>query len=333
MDQNPSDLVRQLSSGYFVCRALHAVAELGVADAVAAEGATPLAAVARAAGADEDALGRVLRLLAAHGVFALEAASVRHTPASELLRSDHPASLRGLARMYGLPVFWRSAEGLPHSVRTGEAAAPLMFPGGGFWGRLATHPEEARVFDAGMVAKAHSQIGAILAAHDFSRYRSLADVGGGRGHLLRAALAADPGLTGILFDLPHVVEAARAGGDVGGRLAFRAGDFLKDELPRCDAYVLMEVLHDWADAPAREIVAAIRRAAPPHARLLVIETVVPEGPAPDRSKNLDIVMLVLFAGRQRTAEEYRRLLRAGGFELRAEADTGAGISVFEAVPI
>ncbi|HEV7265306.1 MAG TPA: methyltransferase [Falsiroseomonas sp.] len=334
MDENPFELVQQLSAAYFVSRALHAVAELGVADAVGEE-ATPLPAVASATGADADALGRTLRLLASHGIFALDGASVRHTAASELLRSAHPACLRDFARMFGSPLFWRSAEGFPHAVRTGEAATPRVFPYGGFWGHLAAHPEEARVFDAAMAAKARGQIGAILARHDFSRYRSVADVGGGQGHLLRAVLAAHPELSGILFDLPHVVEAARAagGGPEDARLTFQAGDFFRDELPRCDAYVLMEVLHDWADSPAREIVAAVRRAAPAEARLLVVETVVPEVPGPSWSKTLDIVMLGLFARRQRTTEEYRALLREGGFELTGETDTGAGISVFEAVPI
>jgi len=235
--------------------------------------------------------------------------------------------------MLGFPVMWRSAEGLLHSVRTGEAAAPRMFPDGGFWGYLAQHPDQARVFDAAMVAKARGQIGAILAAHDFSRYRSVADLGGGQGHLLRAVLRAHPEVTGILFDLPRVVEAAQSVGDPQDRLTFQAGDFFKDALPSCDAYILMEVLHDWAEPEAQAIVSAVRRAAAPHAKLLVIEAVVPEGPAPDRSKVLDIVMLTLFAGRQRTTEQYRELLRKGRFELKSEVETGAGISVFEAEPV
>lgn len=333
MHKSPVELVQQLSAFHFISRALHVAGELGVADAVATEEATPLADVARETGADEDALTRALRLLAAHGVFALEGASVRHTPASELLRTGHPASLRDFVRMFGLPVMWRTAEGLAHSMRTGEAAVPQVFPDGGFWGYLAGRPEEARVFDAAMAQKACGQIGSVLAAHDFARYRSVSDVGGGQGHLLRALLAAHPGLNGVLFDLPHVIEAARAGDGPVERLTFQAGDFFKDRLPRCDAYVLMEVLHDWADPPAQEIVSAVRRAASPEARLLVVETVIPEVPGPSWPKTLDIVMLGLFAGRQRTAGEYRRLLRAGGFELTSETDTGAGISVFEAEPI
>lgn len=332
MDKNPFEVVQQLSGSYFVSRALHIAAELGVADSLGAE-ATPVGTVAQGVGADPDALSRVLRLLASHGIFELSDGSVSHTPASELLRSDHPAGLRDFARMFGLPLMWRSTEGLIHSVRTGEASAPRMFPDGGFWGYLAQHPEEARVFDAAMGAKARVQIGAILAAHDFSKYQSLADIGGGQGHLLRAVLQAHPGLNGVLFDLPHVIEAARSAPAPQEGLTFQAGDFFKDPLPTCDAYILMEVLHDWDEGPALEIVSAIRRAAGSHSKLLVIETVVPEGSAPDWSKTLDLVMLGLFAGRQRSAEQYSALLRKGGFELRGEADTGAGISVFEAEPI
>lgn len=332
MDERAFELVQNLCGAHFVARALHVVAESGVADAVDEEPAS-IAALAAATGSDEDALGRVLRLLASYGVFELTGTSVRHTPASQLLRTGHPASLRAFVRMFGLPVMWRSAEGLFHSVRTGEAAAPLMFPDGGFWGELAAHPEHARIFDAAMVSKARGQIGAILAAYDFSQFESLADIGGGHGHLLRAAVAAQPGLRGVLFDLPHVIDAAKSAGDRQDRMTFVAGDFFNADLPACDGYLLMEVLHDWADAPARQILGAVRKVASGHAKLLVIETVVPEDAGPDWSKTLDIVMLALFAARQRTTAQYRELLRSSGFELMREIDTGAGISIFEAQPV
>lgn len=333
MDRQAFSQVQQLSGSFFVSRALHVVAELGVADWLDDNGTSPLAKVARATGADEQALGRVLRLLSSHGIFTLHGAFVGHSAASELLRSDHPASLRDFARMFGGTVMWRSAEGLLHSIRTGEAAAPRMFPNGGFWGYLESHPDEARVFDAAMMAKARVQIEAILAAHDFAQYESVADIGGGQGHLLRAALTAHPALQGVLFELPHVIEAARSANGFGDRLAFQAGDFFKDDLPKCDAYILMEIVHDWADMPACDIIAAVRRAARPESKLLVIETVVPEGPAVDWSKTLDIVMLTLFAGSQRTTEQYRDLLSKGSFALKRVTDTGAGISIFEAEAI
>lgn len=320
--------IQQLSAGYFASRCLHVVAELGVADALG-DGAMDIGPLAAATGADADALARLLRLLDTYGVFRLEDGTVSHTPASRLLRSDDAASMRDFARMFGLTPSWRSAELLLDTVRTGEAAAPRAFEGG-FWGRLSDHPAEARVFDAAMAAKARGQIGAILASYDFAPFGHVVDIGGGQGHLLRAILRAHPHATGTLFDLPHVVDAARQAGDEGGRLSFQGGDFFRDPLPRADAYLLMEVIHDWADEPAGEIIAAVRNSAPDGARLLLIEAEVPEGRKPDWSKTLDIVMLTLFAARQRTAAEYRHLLGSKGFGLRRAIDTGAGITVFEA---
>ncbi|MEY2928109.1 MAG: hypothetical protein RL367_2586, partial [Pseudomonadota bacterium] len=317
-----------LSAGYYASRCLHVVAELGVADALGDIPAS-VESLAKATGAHEDALARVLRLLDSFGVFRLENGLVSHTPASLLLRTDNPASMRDFARMFGLSVNWRSAELLLDTVRTGEAAAPRAFEGG-FWGHLGAHPEHARVFDAAMTAKSIGQIGAVLAQYDFSRFNHIVDVGGGQGHLIRAILRAHPQVTGTLFDLPHVVAAAQAGGDEHGRLTFVGGDFFKDELPRADGYILMEVIHDWADAPAAQILETVRKSAPTHAAILLIETEVPDSREPDWSKTLDIVMLTLFAAKQRTAAQYRALLGPVGLVLATIIDTGAGISVFDA---
>ena len=326
--ENPFVSIQELSAGYFASRSLHAVAELGIADAL---GDAPMTveALAAATNANADALGRILRLLQSYGVFNLEDGAVTHSAASLLLRSDHPRSLRDFTRMFALAVNWRSAELLPDTVKTGEPAGPRAFDGG-FWGHLARHPEEARVFDAAMKAKAHAQVGAVMATYDFCGFRHIVDIGGGQGHLIRAILRRCPEARGTLFDLPHVVEAARAAGDEGGRLTFQGGDFFKDQLPAADAYILMEVIHDWADAPAENILRTLKASAPPRARLVLIETEVPEGPGRDWSKTLDIVMLTLFAARQRTAEQYRSLLETQGFELQRRIDSGAGISLFEA---
>lgn len=325
---NPFSCIQELSAGYFASRCLHAAAELGIADAL---GDTPMqiGALAAAVKSNPDALSRILRLLETHGVFNIEGGLVSQTPASTLLRSDHPASMLEFSRMFGLTLNWRSAELLIDTVRSGEAAAPRAFEGG-FWGRLASNPDEARVFDAAMTAKARGQIGAILASYDFGAFNHIADVGGGQGHLIRAILQRHPTTTATLFDLPHVIDAARSGGDEGGRLTFQAGDFFKDVLPVADAYILMEVVHDWGDAEAVQIVSAVKRSAAAKAKLLLIETEVPESHEPDWSKTLDIVMLTLFAARQRTATEYRALLARGDFELRGTTDTQAGITVFEA---
>jgi hypothetical protein len=229
--------------------------------------------------------------------------------------------------MFGLPFFWETYGAMEYSVTSGKPAAVIPYPEG-LWAYLEQRPEEARVFNAAMMGKAQGAVAGILAAYDFSPYGTIADIGGGNGHLLRAILEAVPDATGVLFELPHVIDAVPGGAPE--RLTLQAGDFFRDALPRCEAYVLMEILHDWDDAASRSILEAVRRAAPPHARLLVLETIVPDEPVPDWSRMLDIHMLTLLGGRQRSRPEYAALLEATGFRLVQEIDTHAGISILEA---
>ena len=229
--------------------------------------------------------------------------------------------------MFGLPIFWATFGAMEHSVRTGLPAAAKVFPEG-FWAYLAQRPEEGRVFNAAMTAKVQGAVAGIVASYDFSGFGLIGDIGGGSGHLLRAVLDASPNARGILFELPRVIE--EAAGAASERLTLQAGDFFRDALPSCDAYLLMEIIHDWGDEESVAILRAVRRAAPAHARLLLIETIVPDDPGPDWSKMLDIHMLVLLGGKQRTRQEYEVLFDRVGFSFEREIDTGAGISILEA---
>ena len=192
---------------YAVPRCLHVIAEMGVADVL---GDTPRTAeeLAASSGADADALARALRLVSAYGIFEPCKDSWGHTPSSRLLRTDHPQSMRSFVRMLGFPINWQTFELLNHSMCTGEPAAERITPGGN-WSYYAQHPEEGRIFNEAMTGKAHGQIAGILAGYDFSPFETIADIGGGRGHLLEAILAAYPNATGVLFDQPHVVEGRR----------------------------------------------------------------------------------------------------------------------------
>ena len=325
---NPFDTLLQISGGAVLPRCLHAVANLGVADALA-ESPQTAASLAAATGANAEALDRALRLLSAYGVFDRHDNLYSHTPASRLLRADHPQSMRPLTRMLGLPAFWASIGELEHSLRTGLAATDKVLPGGA-WHHLASHPEDGRLFDEAMTAKAHGHIAGVLGAYDFSGFGLIGDIGGGRGHLLKAVLARTPQARGVLFDQPHVIEATA---DVASdRLALQAGDFFKDPLPACDAYLIMEVLHDWDDEHARAILQNVRSAAPAHAKLLIIEVIVPDDPGPNWAKTLDIWMLAI-GGKQRTRKEYEELLPSAGFRFTREIDTGAGTSIIEAVAV
>lgn len=271
MTQQPHEMIWTLTNAVVVSSSVHVVAELGVADHIADDpvGVTELAS---RCGADPDALDRVLRLLSAHGVFSEVGGSYEHTEASRLLRSDHPQSMRAFARMMGLPVFSATFGHLQFSVRTGSPALEQVAPEG-LWPYLQTHPTEAEIFGQAMTAKAGADIAAVLGAYDFRGFGVIADIGGGRGHLLRAVLDAVPTAQGVLFDLPEVIKAL----DIDQkRLTLRAGDFFLDPLPSADAYILMEVLHDWSDAEAGAILRAIRRAAPSAATVLIIEGALAE---------------------------------------------------------
>lgn len=228
--------------------------------------------------------------------------------------------------MFGLPIMWGTSGALDHTVRMGTPAAEKCHPGG-VWAYFAENPDAGKVFNAAMTAKAHGQVAGVVSAYDFSRFQRVADIGGGRGHLLRALLDANPNLSGVLFDLPHVVADSGASSN---RFTVQGGSFFTDDLPRCDAYTVMEVIHDWGDEESEAILRAIRRAAAPNATLLMIEQIIPDDPGPHWTKTLDIHMLALFGGRQRTRTEYGTLLSRAGFALRREIDTGAGVSILEA---
>lgn len=328
IEPNPLHTLLQMAAGYCLSRCLHVVANLGVADALE-ETPRTAAELAAAVGANPDALGRALRLLSAHGVFVSEGSGFRHSAASRLLRSDHPQSARAITRMLGLPIHWKVLEALEDSVRSGLPSVDQVVPEG-LWPWYAKHPEENALFNAAMVGKAHGQVAGVLSAYDFSPFSKIGDIGGGRGHLLQAVLEAAPGATGVLFDQPHVI--AESASLASKRLSLQSGDFFKDALPACDAYLVMEVIHDWNDHESIAILRAIRKAAPRHAKLLLIEELIPDDPGPHWSKTLDILMLSLLGGAQRTRQEYAALFKAADFSLVRVVDTG-GISILEAVPV
>jgi O-methyltransferase domain len=327
--QNPINTVLELSMVYAVPRCLHAIADLGVADALDDSPRTA-GELAASTGTDAHVLARALRLVSAHGIFEARDGGYIHTPASRLLRTDHPQSLRSFVRMIGFPAYWRCFEPLTESIRTGESPSQKVIPGD-MWAYLAEHPEQSQIFNEAMTGKAHAQIVGILSNYDFSSFKSIADIGGGHGHLLQAILNATPQVSGVLFDLSHVVEHAAA--RVSDRLQVQAGDFFKDSLPVCDAYTIMQVIHDWSDTEALKILKAIRRAAPAHAKLLLIEAIVPEDAQPSWIKMLDLFMFALLTGKERTLPEFRAILAASGFHLDKVIDVGLGMSILESSAI
>jgi hypothetical protein len=262
-------------------------------------------------------------------VFELVDGAVRHTRASALLRSDHPMSMRALPRMMGLPGFLTAFVGLEQSVRTGVPSITTVAPDG-MWAYFQQHPDEARIYGEAMTAKGVADVAAVLDAYDFTRFGVIADIGGGRGHLLRALLDAAPGARGVLFDLPAVIAGVEVARD---RLTTQAGDFFVDALPAAEAYVLMDVIHDWNDEESVAILSAIRRAAAPGAVVLVVENVLDDAEPDPRGSIIDVIMLAISGGRQRTPGQLSRLFGSSSFSAGIVIDTSGTQRIVEALAI
>lgn len=321
---DPAALVAELARAHIPARCLHVIAECGAADAVGVDGATP-AEIARHTGLGADALDRMLRLLAAHGIFQHGVdGRYEHTEASRLLRTDASRSLRSYVRMNGLRVFWDRYADLDETARSGRPQRD--------WSQLVehltAHPEESAIFNAAMVSKSRTVLPAVVAAYDFSGFGTIVDVGGGRGHLLELILDAAPQAKGIVFELEHVVADALS----APRLTLVTGDFLSDPLPQADCYLLMDVLHDWDDTDAARILKGVRQAAQASSRVLIVETLVPSAPGPHFGKSLDITMLAVTGGRERSEAQYAALLAKTGFALTRVLPTASSYSIVEATP-
>ncbi len=284
-------------------------ADLRLAEALAA-GPRAVTEVAAETGADPDTLRRILRALASDGVFAeVEDGLFGNTEASLLLRDDAPP--RDFAHLFGGP--WYSAIG--HlDPRTGDSSFPRTF-GVDFWAWLAEHPEERAAFDRAMADGKEARVER-LAAIQWRGDETIVDVGGGDGSLLVALIEGRPGLRGIVVDLPETVRDETA---LGNRIEFVAGSFF-ERVPAGDVYVLGTILHNWDDEAAAAILHTIRSDAPAGARVLILDAVVPAGNDPHGAKWLDLLMLALFSGRERTETEWRTLLESTGLYIDAIGD-------------
>jgi SAM-dependent methyltransferase len=305
-ETDPNVVLWDLMRGAMATKALGLTADLGIADALAA-GPRPVAELAQETGADPDTLHRILRALASDGVFAEDAdGRFRNTEASELLRADHASRWKEFAHLFG-DVFHTAVAGL--DPQTNQPTFKRTFRTG-FWPWLAANPEERAIFDRAMAGEKERSVDR-LAALDWRDNETVVDVGGGNGELLRKLLERKPELKGIVFDLP---ETVRDEANLGGRIDFVAGDFF-ERVPEGDAYVLSSILHDWDDERATAILRVIGAAARPGARVLMVESVVPPGNERNGAKWLDLLMLVLEGGRERTEPEWRALLEGAGLDI------------------
>ena len=333
--ETPAATLLQMLRGYWVSQAIVAAAQLGIADHLA-DGPRSCADLAGCTGVPAGSLRRLLRALASVGVFA-EVADGTYglTPLASCLRADAPGSLRASSIVTGELLYPAWGE-LLHSLRTGGPSFERVF-GAGFFAHLAAHPEVGERFQEMMAHLKLASNAAVPAAYDFSGCGTIVDVGGGNGSLLASVLAANPSARGILFELPHVLDQARrqlADAGVAGRCELVGGDFFAGVPAGGDAYLLRSILHDYDDERAARILRACRAAMPAGGRLLVIEQVVAGGGESGEwmTTFLDLQMLILLGGRERTEAEYRELFAAAGFRLRRVIPTRSPVSILEGVP-
>ncbi len=330
---NPADLVLQVGAGYIASISLNVAVELGIPDLLAG-GPRPIRDLAAQARVNEDALFRVLRLLASLGVFTESAPrTFANTPASETLRAGVPGSVRDLIRFWCDPFHFRIYAELMHSVRTGQPCADKVL-GMPVFDYFGNDPRESEIFNRAMTSFSAIEVPAALEVYDFSGIGTLVDIAGGHGHMLCAILRTYPRMRGILTDLSHVLEGAaesiRRHG-VESRVTVTACDFFKSAPPGGDAYIMKHIIHDWDDDKAGLILRNIHAAlGAQQGKVILLEMLLTPGNDPHPAKFLDIEMLALPRGRERTAEEFAALFARAGFRLTRIVPTRSPISVIEA---
>jgi hypothetical protein len=329
----PSIAMLQLISGFWIARGIYITAKLGLADLVkdSAKTADDLAA---ATATHAPSLFRVLRALASVGIFTHDEQNrFGDTPLLQTLRADVPGSLRAFAMTELGEEHYPAWGELLHSVKTGGIAFDQAF-GTDVWKYFAQHPDNAKIFNdamSGMTAQANE---ALHAAYDFAGIKTLVDIGGGHGSLITSILRRNPDMRGILFDSPQVIEGARPVihlSDVAARCEPVAGNFFESVPAGADAHIMKWIIHDWDDEQSVTILKNSHRALAEDGKLILVEAVVPAGNEPHFSKFIDLNMLVMTGGRERTEAEFRDLYERAGFRLTRIVPTESPFSVIEGV--
>lgn len=321
-------------SGFWIARCVYVLAKLGLADLIK-DGPKSVDDLAAATHAHAPSLFRVLRALASVGVITQDGRRFGGTPLSDTLRSDVRGSIRAFAMTELGEEHYPAWGELLHSVRTGGIAFDKAF-GEPVWEFFAKNPENAQIFNdamSGLTAQANE---ALHAVYSFSGINKIMDVGGGHGGLITSILQKNPSMTGILFDSPQVIAGATAriqSSDIADRCELVGGDFFQSLPSGADAVTLKWIIHDWNDEQSVAILKNCHRALPDDGRLILVEAVVPETSEPHFSKFIDLNMLIMTGGRERTEAEFRKLYEDSGFKLTRVVPTESPFSVIEGVKV
>jgi len=331
-EQSPARLIGEMSRLYFLSRAIQVAAELGVADRLG-DSTVTVAALANATKTKAGALRRLLRFLSAYRIFEeISPDGFSNTELSSVLRDDHPQSVRPHLQRVG--IWWAAVGDFEHCLRTGEPAFQHLH-GVPFFQYLKENPEAQRRFDRGMERTSDADDAAIAASYAFSRFRQIVDVGGGRGGLLVQILQRAPDAVGVLFEQPQVLERATRleEADLSKRSKKIGGSFFETIPAGADCYVIKGVLHDFNDEQCVRILSNCRRAVSAEGRLLIANQDLPHrSDSPHPNLTMDIQMMMLLGGRERTAPEWSELFQRSGWQLSERVETQVGFTLIEGRP-
>jgi hypothetical protein len=332
MEPPPQAVIMHMAMGAMITPALGVAAKLGIADLLN-DGPKSIDEIAAATETHAPSIYRILRTLASGGVFReTENRTFENTDRSDVLRGGVPGSLKYAVIFMSEPWHFNAWSNMMHSAKTGETAWKKTY-GVEVFDWFAANPSESEIFNRAMTDMSGAVVQAVAEAYDFSGIQTLADIAGGHGLLLSQILAANPDLKGILFDIDHVIAGAPAMLEregVADRVKTVSGDFFV-EVPAADAYIMKHIIHDWDDERSIRIMQCIHRAMIGDGKLLLVEMVVPEGNTPHPSKLLDLEMLTLPGGLERTEAEYADLFARAGFRLSRIVPTKSPFSVIEGV--
>ncbi|MDZ8188391.1 MAG: methyltransferase [Nostoc sp. ChiSLP02] len=317
-----------LISGFWIARSIYLAAQLGIAD-VFDERPQTIAQLAAATNTEPRSLYRLMRALTSVGIFTeVSDRCFALTSLGATLQSNSPSSMRyfALSQMgYECSLGW--SHGL-HSLKTGEIAFDAA-AGMSLWDYYARHPQEGQIQSQSMTNVGSESAQAVAASYDFSQFSTIVDVGGAQGSLISAIIQSYPHLKGILFDLPGVI----ANVSVDDKIQPVAGNFFESVPSGGDVYLMRWIIHDWNDEKSSLILKNCHQAMPDRGKLLLVENIIPPGNEPAPAKFIDLLMLVMVGGRERTEAEYRAFLRSNGFELTRIIPTPSMVNIIEAVKL
>ena len=328
----PPEVMFKMITGYWVSQTVGALARLGVCDLLV-DGPRRADALASEVGADPSALFRVMRAAASVGVLRQhDDDQFSLTPIGETLRSNVPGSMRDMAIAQTAVGHWAPWGAFIDAVRTGETQSQKML-GKSVFEHYDDHPAERTAFMGAMQGLSELVAGELVRLVDFVGVQRVADIGGSGGTLVAAVLDAHADIGGILFDLPNVAEKARSAIEargLTGRCDVVGGDFFETVPGGADVYILKQILHDWNDEQCVKILSNIATGLPSAGRVLVLEMVIPDDRTPTPAQLMDVNMLALLPGRERTQSEYANLFRAAGLQLKSVTQTHSPFQIVEA---